>query len=256
VLDRLSPTIAELTQAIEREAEKCPEAQRLTFEELIRRLVISSLAGKNVEAATALRKKALQLPRLNSKANKNIDALLGVMEESSDEISYPQLAEIAKSMEPQEFVLAAMSSLGTQLIPESDGIYASKRDGKVDRICFDDIHSSNAVLYRPGTAPFSRLVSRIVATGLHDVQDADDKPRDKGELMTRQWVESFGGKLRLAEIQDVTRSFNGTAIVRVRATVGHDSYERLVNVKNASLRIVDSCGLDWSWPDLRPTKES
>ena len=29
LLDRLSPTIAELTQAIEQEAEKCPEAQRL-----------------------------------------------------------------------------------------------------------------------------------------------------------------------------------------------------------------------------------
>ena len=29
VLDRLNPTIAELTQAIEQEAEKCPEAQRL-----------------------------------------------------------------------------------------------------------------------------------------------------------------------------------------------------------------------------------
>jgi transposase len=29
LLDRLTPTIAELTQAIEREVEKCPEAQRL-----------------------------------------------------------------------------------------------------------------------------------------------------------------------------------------------------------------------------------
>jgi len=29
LLDRLSPTIAELSQAIEKEAEKCPEAQRL-----------------------------------------------------------------------------------------------------------------------------------------------------------------------------------------------------------------------------------
>jgi hypothetical protein len=30
LLDRLSPTIAELTQAIEQEVKKCPEAQRLT----------------------------------------------------------------------------------------------------------------------------------------------------------------------------------------------------------------------------------
>jgi hypothetical protein len=45
-------------------------------------------------------------------------------------------------MESQEFVLAAMSSLGTPMTPESDGVYASKHDGKVDRICFDDVHSS------------------------------------------------------------------------------------------------------------------
>ena len=32
------------------------------------------------------------------------------------------------------------------------------------------------------------------------------------------------------EILDVARSFTGTALVRVRATVGHDSYDRLVNV--------------------------
>jgi transposase len=29
LLDRLNPTIAELSQAIEQEVEKCPEAQRL-----------------------------------------------------------------------------------------------------------------------------------------------------------------------------------------------------------------------------------
>ena len=69
----------------------------------------------------------------------------------------------------------------------------SKRDGKVDRICFDDAHSSSAVLYRPGTAPFSRLVTRVVATGLHDVEDVDDKPRDKAELTAKEWVESLAG---------------------------------------------------------------
>ena len=73
------------------------------------------------------------------------------------------MPEVVRSMGAQEFVLAAMSSLGTQLTPESDGVYVSERDGKVDRICFDEDHSSNAVLYRPGTATFSRLVSRVVA---------------------------------------------------------------------------------------------
>jgi hypothetical protein len=157
--------------------------------------------------------------------------MLGGMDETTtDEIPYPDLPEVIRSMEAQEFVLEAMSSLGTRFTPESNGVYVSKLDGKVDRICFDEIHSSNAVLYRPGTAAFGRLVSRVVATGFHNLQDIDDKPRTKAELMTQKWVESFDGKFRSAEIQDVTRSFSGTAIVRVWATVGHDSYERLMNV--------------------------
>jgi hypothetical protein len=201
------------------------------FEELIRRLVIASLAGKNVETATRLAEESITAAKVElERQERNIDAMLGGMDEPSDEIPYPHLPEGVRSMGAQQFVLAAMSSLGTHLIFESDGVYVSKRDGKMDRICFDDVHSSKAVVYRPGTGPFSRLVTRIVATGLHDVQDADDKPRDKAQLMSKQWVESFGGKFRSAEIEGVARSFDGTAIVKVRATVGHDSYERLVSV--------------------------
>src|ERR1700730_16134455 len=169
-------------------------------------------------------------------------------------IPYPHLPEVIRSMESREFVLSAMRSLGTPLVPESDGVYACKRDGAVDRVCFDDAHSSNAVLYRPGTAPFSRLVSRVVATGLHDVQDVDDNPRAKAELMAEKWVERFGGKFRKAEIQEVTRSFSGIAIVKIRATVGHDSYERLVNVTVPLGELWISAGLTGASPIADPLK--
>jgi hypothetical protein len=78
----------------------------------------------------------------------------------------------------------------------------------------------------------------VIATPLHDVKDVDDKPHTKIEVLAKEWVESFGGKFRSIEFQDVLRSFSGTALVRVRATVGHDSYERLLNV---------SVPLDESW---------
>src|ERR1017187_2170331 len=225
------------------------------FEELIRRLVIASLAGKNVDTATRLAEESITAAKAELESQeRNIDAMLGGMEEPSNEIPYPHLPAVVRSMGSQQFVLAAMSSLGTQLIPESDGVYVSKRDGKVDRICFDDTHSSNAVLYRSGTAPFNRLVSRVVATGLHDVQDVDDKPREKAGLMAKQWVESFGGQFRSAEIQDVTRSFSGTAILKVRATVVHDSYERLVNVKMPLNELWVPAGLTGASPISDPLK--
>jgi superfamily II DNA or RNA helicase len=252
-LQMASHAIGEIEALLEASGVSDQNEDSTAFEELIRQLVIASLAGKNVEEATHLAEASIVAAKGElENQEKYIDVMLGSMEEPSDEIRYPHLPEVTRSMESQEFVLAAMSSLGTQLILESDGVYVSKRDGKVDRICFDDAHMSNAVLYRPGTAPFSRLVSRIVAPGLHDVQDVDDKQRDKAELITKQWVESFGGKFRSAEIQDVTRSFSGTAVVKIRATVGHDSYERLVNVTMPSGELWIPAGLTGASPISDP----
>ncbi|HKW17051.1 MAG TPA: SNF2-related protein [Terriglobales bacterium] len=205
--------------------------EHLAFEELIRRLVIASLAGKNVEETTRLAEQSIAAAKVElENQEKNIDAMLGAMDEAAGEVPYPHLPEVRRSMTAEDFVLATMSSEGTALILESPGIYRSERDGKVDRICFDEANSSNAVLYRSGTGAFTRLVAGITGKGLHNIEDIDDKPRAKAEHMAKQWVDSFGGKFRSAAIEEVKRSFSGTALVKVRATVGHDSYERLVNV--------------------------
>jgi superfamily II DNA or RNA helicase len=201
------------------------------FVERIRQLVVSSLAGKNVETATRLAEKSITDAKVELEGQeKNIEALLGGMGGDGDTIPYPNLPRAIKSMEPRVFVLAALASFGTVFTPESEGVCVNKRDGKTDRICFDEAHASNAVLYRPGTSAFSRLASRITANPFHLVQDADEKPSARAESMAREWICSFGGNFRGAQVQSVERSFAGTAVVRVRATVGHDSYERLVDV--------------------------
>jgi hypothetical protein len=43
-------------------------------------------------------------------------------------------------------------------------------------------------------------------------------------------VQAFGAKPKEADVQEAWRCFNGTALLRARATVAHDSYERLVEV--------------------------
>lgn len=229
----------------------------LAFEELIRRLVLISLEGENVEESTRLAEDSIAAAKIKlQEQEKEIDAMLGRMDESTDNIPYPDLPELARSMEAQEFVVAAMTSLGASPVLESNGIYATKHDGMVDRICFDESQSSNAVLSRPGTAAFSRLVTRMIAIPLHDVQDLDDKPRAKAEMMAKEWVESFGGKFGSAEIQDVSRSFTGNAIVKVRASVGHDSYERLVNVPVPLGELWISAGLTGASPISDPIKNT
>src|SRR5580658_5446065 len=204
----------------------------LPCEELIRQLVIASLAGKDVDSATNLAEKSIAQAKIELESQeKNIDAMFGKMEDAAgEEIPYPNLPAVARSMGAPEFVLAAMASLGTPLTLESEGVYVAEGDGQVDRICFDETHSSKAVLYRPGTSAFGRLVTRMVDTGLHSAADEDDKPALKAQQIAKEWIEDFGGNFHSVQIGETLRSFAGTATVRVRATVGHDSYERLVDV--------------------------
>src|SRR5262249_3775200 len=48
--------------------------------------------------------------------------------------------------------------------------------------------------------------------------------------IAQKWVEDLGATLKGLQIDRVHRLFNGKALLRVRATVAHDSYERLVEV--------------------------
>jgi superfamily II DNA or RNA helicase len=254
-LQMASHAIGDIEALLEAAGMNDQNEEHLAFEELIRQLVITSLAGRNVEQATRLAEESIAAAKIEMEnQEKNIDAMLGAMDESTEEIPYPHLPEVVRSMGVQEFVLATMSSLGTPFVSESEGVYFCERDGKLDRICFDDGHSSNAVLYRPGAAPFSRLVSRIATAGLHSVEDADDKPRAAAERIAREWVESFGGKFLSTELKDVERCFSGTAIVKVRVTVGHDSYERLVNVPVPSGEVWVSAGITGASPISDPVK--
>ena len=228
----------------------------LPFEEMIRQLVIASLAGKDVDGATTLAEKSIAQAKVELESQeRNIDAMFGKMEDAAgEEIPYPNLPSVARSMGAKEFVLAVLISLGTTLTEESNGVYVREHDGKMDRICFDEMHSSNAVLYRPGTPAFSRLVTRIVDTGLHRALDLDEKAAIKAQQMAKEWVGDFEGNFRSIQIAETLRSFVGTATVRVRATVGHDSYERLVDINIPPDEHWVSAGLTGASPISDPLK--
>ena len=150
---------------------------------------------------------------------------------------------VARSMGVPEFVLAAMASLGTPLTLESEGGYVAERDGKVDRICFDEAHSSNAVLCRPGTSAFCRLVTRMIDSGLHRALDLDEKPGSKSQQMAKEWVEGFGGNFHSIQTSETLRAFAGIATVRVRATVAeippNDASDQYILCGYANSRFAD-----------------
>jgi len=205
-----------------------------SFDERICQLVIAALAGKDMTEDIRLQEQSIaNAKRVLEREEESINAMLGGM----DGAEYvgpraPTLPGVVRSMDPRDFTLAAFKSLGARVTPQMLDLYLVEENGGRERIRFEENAGAGArsTLYVPGTAAFVRLVNRVIATGIHAVEDLDQNPAKESEEITRRWVLTFGGTPKAVEVEDVSRCFEGTALVRVRATVAHDSYERLVEV--------------------------
>jgi superfamily II DNA or RNA helicase len=204
-----------------------------SFEDRMLELVLATLAGKNVEKAAQLAENSIdEAKRELEREEANINTLLGSM----DGAEYvgprtPSLPAATRSMDPREFTIRSLNLLKVRVTPEASGIFLAEENGGREYIRFDETTDPTirSTLYAPGTPAFQRLVARIVATGIHDIEDLDHDPARVCEEVAEAWPESFGAKYSSTEISDVVRAFSGSAAVRIRATVAHDSYERLVN---------------------------
>lgn len=204
------------------------------FDEKIRQLVIAALAGKDVEAATRQAEQSIADAKSElEREEASINAMLGGM----DGAEYvgpraPILPAVVRSMEPREFTLAALKSLGTRVTLQPPDLYLVETTGGREYIRFEESAGVGvrSTLYAPGTAAFLQLVGRVIATGVYDIEDLDKNPAKESEELARRWVLTFSGTPTAVEVEKVHRCFEGTALVRARATVAHDSYERLVKV--------------------------
>jgi superfamily II DNA or RNA helicase len=205
-----------------------------TFDEKIRQLVLAALAGKDFEKATRQAEQSIieAKARLESE-EANINAMLGSME-GAEYVGprAPKLPPNLHSMDVREFTLASLESLGAQVAPGGSGLYVVEENSGREWIRFDENYRGErrATLYAPGSPAFSRLVSRMIATGAHQVDDVDSDPARQADEIARTWIESFAAKPVKTKVEGVRRCFEGKALLRVRATVAHDSYERLVEV--------------------------
>jgi superfamily II DNA or RNA helicase len=211
------------------------DTEQGSFDEQIRKLVIAALAGRDVEAATRQMEENIAQAKTQLESERaQVDALLGGMTGAH----YvgprsPKLPPNPHSMEAEPFARAALASLGVHLSEHRPGVYLAEEGDRREFIRFaqdteSPVHSS---VYAEGTPAFARLVDRIVSSGAHQVSDVDRNPVLAAKTAARRWAQGFGATPSLEEIKEVRRCFDGTALVRVRATVAHDSYERLVDVR-------------------------
>jgi hypothetical protein len=164
----------------------------------------------------------------------NINEMLGSME-GPEYVGprAPKLPPVKRSMDAREFTIKALTSLGARVTPSEEGLCLVEENDAREWIRFDNSYDGNrrATLYAPGSAAFSRLVSQMIASGFHQVEDADDDPARRADEITLVWIGSLGATAIGTKVEGVRRCFEGTALVRVRANVAHDSYERLVEVR-------------------------
>src|SRR5262249_48967299 len=141
----------------------------------------------------------------------------------------PKLPQAARSMTHRQFAIDALTLLGAR-VTERDGTAFAEEYGLEEPIHFeqDAILSWPSTLYAPGSPAFERVVRQVVATGIHHVEDRDIDPEGRSKSAASVWLAQFGISLQAADIREVRRQLVGKALLRIRATVAHDAYERLV----------------------------
>ena len=205
-----------------------------SFEEQLRALIMEALKGKDVAQEVKLREESIEQAKLALEAESaEIDEMLGGVDDiPGSQPRCPDLPPTPHSMSDREFTLAALSLSGKTVTPDGS-LYRIDAANSREWIRFyskQDTHSPPSVCYAHGSTAFERLVERVSSDSVHDVQDADANTAPAAAAIVRSWVESFGGHAKAVKARHIYRCFTGTATVRVRSTVAHDSYERLVDV--------------------------
>jgi superfamily II DNA or RNA helicase len=206
-----------------------------TFQDTILALVLAALAGKDVEQATRLAEQSIA----DAKAElEREEAAINTMLGSMDGHGYvgpraPDLPPPDRSMDVREFTLRAFPFLGAKLTMSGHGVFLAEENATRELLTFEPQPDEDrqTVLYTSSSPAFQRLVKRVIASGWHDVADLDQNPAQAGEAVAKRWANGLGAELQSVTTKAVRRIFQGEALVRVRATVAHDSYERIVTCR-------------------------
>ncbi len=204
------------------------------FEDRLLELVLAALQGKDKERAAQL--EVANIEEAIETLERERETIKGLLDGGEDN-GYvgpraPTLPSPVRSMHLQGFTLIALAAAGMKVTPHPPDLYSVDEGRGRHLIRFKEASASNlrSTLYNESSGAFQRLVDQTIATGMHLVDD-NDKDIESRQLRTlTEWANSFGGTIRNVEIESARRRFKGSALVRVRATVLHDSYERLVDV--------------------------
>ena len=116
-----------------------------SFEERIRKLVIASLKGLDVQEATRLAEESISQAKIKlEQEEKNINAMLGGMDGSIDlGPRCPKLPTVTRSMPARDFAIKSLESLGAKISFVQSGECLVNLDGRNELIRFDNTNRTN-----------------------------------------------------------------------------------------------------------------
>lgn len=204
------------------------------FEDMLRKLVLASLAGKDVRRETEQRLASIsQAKEIIKKEEHHINSLLGAMDNRAAGPRPPRLSTQGRSMSPEAFIFGSFKEAGVAWREERPGVYMLSGP-RESRFVFDEKNASGQllppVLYTPGRPEFDRLVGKHVQDNECYVEGLTTITSDAVRNACRIWVDSFGGRFEASRETAVSSSFSGDAVLRVRVSTAHDSYEKLVEL--------------------------
>jgi len=212
------------------------EGENSKFEDMIRKLVLSSLAGKDVERDIELKIESISNAKVEiEREENNINSLLGTMDDPlRNGPRAPKLSKPQRSMDIRSFVLNVFSHKGSPLREEKPGVFVRDLGKTFERIVFDQETANQfeyaSVLYGPGKPGFDRLVGQNLSDNECLIEGFDLEINRDVEKVVKQWVESFKGNFESCRIKETLNRFSGNVLLRIRIGVAHDSYEKLIEI--------------------------
>lgn len=205
------------------------------FEEKLRELVIASIAGMDVKESVRLTEQSIaDAKTILERDKKDLDDLLGGKPSDNNQPQCPRLPPPSRSLGFQEFAMRAIETLGGRIHQIDAGTYSYELEGKSELTRFDeksDLQERKVTRLTPGQPAFERLVSKVSGQGRHLVSDLDLDIYSQTETQVRDWIGTFNGEYKRFSFENISPCFVGTALLRTRVTVAHDSFEKLVEIE-------------------------
>lgn len=251
VVGKLSEKLAAIASTlgdIEGILESLPEDQGdgASMEKRIREMVVSSLAGMDVEGSLRRMQESIdRAKRIYEDEKRTVEHHLGRLDEMHDAgPRMPALSSLEPRMSEKEFVRRGLRASGGELVDLGDGRWRYTIAGyPPEEVVFsrEDLErhrpsgfagGPRVSLYLPGQPAFEKLGERWRNSAHHAIRDLRGDRDALVRAVVEDWSRQFGESLSVSEFQvsEDQAAFVGEFILRTAVSVAHDKYEKLIEV--------------------------